>query len=170
MSLALLFRFTRLFTTKSINSTIWHMKKFLIIGFFWAALALSGVYAQTFTNPVLAGDHPDPTIVRDGEDYYMTHSSMEYQPGLTVWHSRDLVNWEPISYGLKTYLGSLWAPTSASMGIHTTSISPWRPGLVPTMWFGRKVRMVRGAIRSTSISATSILPTWSARTAAGGCS
>ena len=92
------------------------MKRFLITGFFWAVLALSDVYAQTFTNPVLAGDYPDPTIMRDGKDYYMTHSSMEYQPGLTVWHSRDLVNWEPISYGLKTYLGSVWAPDICKYG------------------------------------------------------
>ena len=48
--------------------------------------------------------------MREGKDYYMTHSAFDYQPGLTVWHSRDLVNWEPISYALKTYLGSVWAP------------------------------------------------------------
>ena len=64
----------------------------------------------TYVNPVLAGDYPDPSIVRDGEDYYMTHSSFDYNPGLVVWHSRDLVNWEPISYALQEYLGSVWAP------------------------------------------------------------
>ena len=65
---------------------------------------------QVFTNPILGGDHPDPTIVRDGNDYYMTHSSFEYLPGLTVYHSKDLVNWEPISYALRKNLGSVWAP------------------------------------------------------------
>ena len=65
---------------------------------------------QVFTNPILGGDHPDPTIVRDGNDYYMTHSSFEYLPGLTVYHSNDLVNWEPISYALRKNLGSVWAP------------------------------------------------------------
>ena len=64
----------------------------------------------TYVNPVLAGDYPDPSIVRDGEDYYMTHSSFDYNPGLVVWHSRDLVNWEPISYALQEYLGIVWAP------------------------------------------------------------
>ena len=54
--------------------------------------------AQTYVNPILGGDYPDPTIMREGKDYYMTHSAFDYQPGLTVWHSRDLVNWEPISY------------------------------------------------------------------------
>lgn len=64
----------------------------------------------TYTNPILGGDYPDPSVVRDGNDYYMTHSSFDYNPGLIVWHSEDLVNWEPISYALQTYLGSVWAP------------------------------------------------------------
>ena len=70
----------------------------------------------TFTNPILGGDYPDPSIVRDGEDYYMTHSSFDYNPGLIVWHSTDLVNWEPISYALQTYLGSVWAPDISKQG------------------------------------------------------
>ena len=74
------------------------------------ALVLHIEAQNTFTNPILGGDYPDPTILRDGEDYYMTHSSFDYQPGLTVFHSRDLVHWEPISFALKAYLGSVWAP------------------------------------------------------------
>ncbi len=65
---------------------------------------------------LLGGDYPDPTVMRDGDDYYMTHSAFDYQPGLTVWHSTDLKNWEPISYGLKTYLGSIWAPDICRYG------------------------------------------------------
>jgi len=63
-----------------------------------------------FLNPILPGDYPDPSILRDGEDYYMTHSSMEYAPGLLIWHSRDLVSWEPVCYALKKYVGSVYAP------------------------------------------------------------
>lgn len=63
-----------------------------------------------FRNPIMGGDHPDPTIVRTGKDYYMTHSSFNYVPGLTVFHSRDLVNWRPVSVALPRYLGSVWAP------------------------------------------------------------
>jgi len=63
-----------------------------------------------FMNPILGGDYPDPTIMREGSHYYMTHSSFDYLPGLVVWHSTDLVHWEPISSALKTYLGSVWAP------------------------------------------------------------
>ncbi|MDO5447821.1 MAG: family 43 glycosylhydrolase, partial [Prevotellaceae bacterium] len=68
------------------------------------------MFAQTYTNPIFGGDYPDPTIMREGDDYYMTHSAFDYQPGLTVFHSKDLIHWEPISYALKTYLGSVWAP------------------------------------------------------------
>lgn len=63
-----------------------------------------------YLNPILGGDYPDPTIIRDGEDFYMTHSAFDYVPGLVVFHSKDLVNWEPISFALKEYLGSIWAP------------------------------------------------------------
>ncbi len=71
---------------------------------------------STFLNPILSGDYPDPSIMRDGKDYYMTHSAFDYLPGLTVFHSTDLVNWEPISYALTTYLGSGWAPDICKYG------------------------------------------------------
>ncbi len=69
-----------------------------------------------YLNPILGGDYPDPSVVRDGEDYYMTHSAFDYLPGLIVYHSNDLVNWQPISYALKTYLGSIWAPDITKYG------------------------------------------------------
>jgi len=64
----------------------------------------------TFLNPIFAGDHPDPTILRDGEDYYLTFSSFDAYPGIVIWHSRDLVNWRPVTAALKTPIGSVWAP------------------------------------------------------------
>lgn len=54
----------------------------------------------TFNNPILRGSYPDPSICRVGEDYYLVNSSFEYFPGLPIHHSRDLVNWELIGYGL----------------------------------------------------------------------
>ena len=63
-----------------------------------------------YQNPVLGGDYPDPSVLRDGKDYYMTHSSFEYYPGLLVWHSTDLIHWERISYALQENVGSVWAP------------------------------------------------------------
>jgi xylan 1,4-beta-xylosidase len=64
----------------------------------------------TFLNPILAGDHPDPSILKDGDDYYMTHSSFDAYPGLLIWRSKDLVNWTPVGPALKTNVGSIWAP------------------------------------------------------------
>ncbi len=64
----------------------------------------------SFLNPILAGDHPDPSVLRVGEDYYLTLSSFDAYPGLPLWHSRDLVNWQPIGHAITTSVGSIWAP------------------------------------------------------------
>lgn len=63
----------------------------------------------TFLNPILAGDYPDPSILKDGADYYMTHSSFDASPGLLIWHSRDLVNWAPLGPALVSPLGTVFA-------------------------------------------------------------
>lgn len=63
----------------------------------------------TFLNPIIAGDHADPSILKDGDDYYMTFSSFDAYPGVVIWHSRDLVNWQPLVPALKTPIGSVWA-------------------------------------------------------------
>lgn len=63
----------------------------------------------TFLNPIMSGDRPDPTILKDGSDYYMTFSSFDAYPGIVIWHSRDLVNWRPLTATLKTPIGSVWA-------------------------------------------------------------
>ena len=64
----------------------------------------------TYLNPIMPGDHPDPSVLKDGRDYYMTFSSFDAYPGLVVWHSRDLVNWEPVGPSLFKNVGSVWAP------------------------------------------------------------
>ena len=63
-----------------------------------------------FQNPVLGGDYPDPSILRIGTDYYMTHSSFNYYPGLLIWHSTDLIHWERVGHALHQNVGSVWAP------------------------------------------------------------
>ena len=57
----------------------------------------------------MPGDHPDPTVLKDGDDYYMSYSSFDYYPGVGIWHSRDLVNWTPIGPALKKWIGSVYA-------------------------------------------------------------
>ncbi len=51
-------------------------------------------------NPILRGFHPDPSIIRVGEDYYIATSTFEWWPGVRLHHSRDLVHWELIEYPL----------------------------------------------------------------------
>ncbi|MFC4309825.1 family 43 glycosylhydrolase [Steroidobacter flavus] len=63
----------------------------------------------TFLNPIVPGDHADPTVLKDGDDYYMTFSSFDAYPGIVIWHSRDLVNWQPIVAALTKPIGSVWA-------------------------------------------------------------
>ncbi|HTI94877.1 MAG TPA: family 43 glycosylhydrolase [Puia sp.] len=59
----------------------------------------SGFYREvkTYVNPVLPGDHPDPTLLKVGDDFYHCGSSFHFTPYLPVYHSRDLVHWEVIS-------------------------------------------------------------------------
>ena len=59
---------------------------------------------------LLMGNWADPSILKDGDDYYMTHSSFEFQPGLLVWHSKDLRNWQPLARAVTNQPGSIWAP------------------------------------------------------------
>jgi len=66
--------------------------------------------AIEYPHVILRGDYPDPSIVREGEDYYMTHSPFVYSPGFLIWHSKDLINWEPICRALTNHAGSAMAP------------------------------------------------------------
>ena len=52
---------------------------------------------KTYINPVLPGDHPDPTMIRVGEDFYHCGSSFHFTPYLPIYHSKDLVHWKVIS-------------------------------------------------------------------------
>ncbi|MCW3118720.1 MAG: Xylan 1,4-beta-xylosidase [Chitinophagaceae bacterium] len=52
---------------------------------------------NTYVNPVLPGDHPDPTLLKVGDDFYHCGSSFHFAPYLPIYHSKDLVHWEIIS-------------------------------------------------------------------------
>jgi xylan 1,4-beta-xylosidase len=56
--------------------------------------------SQAITNPILAGFYPDPSICRAGDDYYLINSSFAYYPGLPIFHSKDLLNWQLIGYAM----------------------------------------------------------------------
>lgn len=59
---------------------------------------------------ILRGDYPDPSILRDGGDFYMTHSPFLYSPGFLIWHSKDLMTWTPVCRAMTKVVGSAMAP------------------------------------------------------------
>lgn len=77
---------------------------------------------QTYENPVLPGTHPDPSICRVGDDYYLVTSSFEYFPGVPIHHSRDLVNWKQLGYVLTRKSQLLLDKTKSSHGIFAPTL------------------------------------------------
>ena len=83
------------------------MRRIVIISFLIFISHLSTVSAQswtadngngTFTNPLFYDEFSDPDIIRVGDDYYLAGTTMHSVPGLVILHSKDLVNWENVSY------------------------------------------------------------------------
>lgn len=77
----------------------------------------AGASAQktaTYTNPVAAGDYPDPSVIRVGKDYYATATSSEWSPEFPILHSTDLVNWKIVGEVFpkrpEWSTGNYWAP------------------------------------------------------------
>ena len=79
-------------------------------------------FSQTYLNPVITGFHPDPSVCRVGDDFYLVNSTFQYFPGVPIFHSRDLVHWEQIGNVLSTPT-QLELPTcTASSGIYAPTI------------------------------------------------
>lgn len=69
-----------------------------------------------YQNPILNGDYADPAVFREGDTYYLTVSTGEYLPGLTIFYSKDLVNWELLCHPLRQFEGAAWAPDILKCG------------------------------------------------------
>lgn len=54
----------------------------------------------TFTNPLFYDEFSDPDLIRVGDDYYMTGTTMHAMPGVPILHSKDLVNWTFLTYAM----------------------------------------------------------------------
>jgi alpha-N-arabinofuranosidase len=90
-----------------------------------------------YGNPVIPGFNPDPSVCRDGEDYYLVTSSFEFFPGVPIYHSRNLANWKLIGHcldrdsqlplGSSRASGGVYAPTLRKSGdrffMTTTNVS-----------------------------------------------
>jgi xylan 1,4-beta-xylosidase len=81
---------------------------------------------NTYINPVLPGDHPDPTLLKVGDDFYHCGSSFHFTPYMPVYHSRDLVHWEVI--------GRVLPPSKAGWVSDRPSAGTWQGAI--TYFYG----------------------------------
>ncbi len=75
-----------------------------------------------FKNPIIPGFYPDPSICRVGEDYYLVTSTFEFFPGVPIFHSKDLVNWEQIGHCLTRVSQLPLKEAAPSGGIYAPTI------------------------------------------------
>ena len=73
----------------------------------------------TVQNPILSGFYPDPSICAVGEDFYLVKSTFAYFPGVPIFHSKDLKNWEQIGHVLERPSQIPWEGCGPSHGITT---------------------------------------------------
>ena len=73
-------------------------------------------------NPVIPGFNPDPSVCRVGEDYYLVTSTFEYFPGVPVYHSKDLVNWQMIGHVIHRPEQLDYSNISSTAGIYAPTI------------------------------------------------
>ena len=81
------------------------MKKVLAqVAFITIILLSNQVFAQSqkTQNPVIFADVPDMSMVRVGDSYYMSSTTMHMSPGLPIMKSKDLINWKIVSYAYDT--------------------------------------------------------------------
>jgi len=77
---------------------------------------------KTYVNPVLPGDHPDPTLLKVGKDFYHCGSTFHFNPFMPIYHSTDLVHWEVIARVLPPEKAG-WVSDRPSAGIWQGAIT-----------------------------------------------
>lgn len=97
------------------------MKRILLLLGLASCLSIFGQETNGYQNPVIPGFHPDPSVCRVGNDFYLVNSSFQYFPGVPLFHSTDLIHWEQIGNCLTrpsqvelskaSFSGGIYAPT-----------------------------------------------------------
>ncbi|MBD3587492.1 glycoside hydrolase family 43 protein [Salinimonas sp. HHU 13199] len=77
---------------------------------------------NTFSNPILPGFYPDPSITRKDDTYYLVNSSFAFTPGLPIFKSQDLVHWEQIGHALNKASQADFSGLRTSRGIFAPTI------------------------------------------------
>ena len=75
-----------------------------------------------YCNPVIKGFHPDPSICFDGQWFYLVTSTFEFFPGVPLFRSKNLVNWELIGHCLHTDVQCVLEGAACSGGIYAPTI------------------------------------------------
>ena len=100
--------------TYSSRGSTWPCRSISIFKFLAVLIFTVPTWAQTYSNPVIPGDFPDPSVIRVGEDYYATATTGGWAPHFPLLHSRDLVNWNIVGSVLTEKpswaKGDFWAP------------------------------------------------------------
>lgn len=120
----------------------------------------------TIQNPILPGFHPDPSIIRAGEWYYIATSTFQWFPGVRVHRSRDLVNWElcPSPLTRESQLpmrgipdsGGIWAPC-----LSYTEPRDGEPGRFWLIYTNVRTRGQQGDFPNYLVTTESIDEPWS---------
>ena len=99
-------------------------------------------------NPILPGFRPDPSICRVGDDYYLVTSSFAYFPGVPVYHSKDLANWEQIGHVLTRESQLHLENAGHSRGIYAPTLRYFQGRYYMIIW----MKMLRGLIPVCSLT------------------
>ncbi len=70
------------------------MKKHIL--YLWLLLVSVPMVGQVYRNPIIPGFHPDPSVCRVGDTFYLVNSSFQYFPGVPIFQSKDMIHWEQI--------------------------------------------------------------------------
>lgn len=88
----------------------------------WMTAEAAAQAGVAYQNPVLPGFYSDPSACRVGGDYYMVHSSFGYFPGVPIFHSKNLVNWDQIGHVLTTPKQAPLGKAGVTLGIFAPTL------------------------------------------------
>ena len=114
----------------------------------------------TITNPVLTGFHPDPSMICVGEDYYIAVSTFEWFPGVEIYHSRNLRDWELAARPLERTSQLNMAGEASSKGVWAPCLSWWE-GTFYLIYSDMKNTGVFYDVHNYLVTATDIQGPWS---------
>ncbi|MFZ1787719.1 MAG: glycoside hydrolase 43 family protein, partial [Saprospiraceae bacterium] len=75
------------------------LHRYIILCF---SMAFATITFSQAVNPVIHADVPDLSMIRVGDTYYMSSTTMHMSPGLPIMKSKDLINWQLLNYAYDT--------------------------------------------------------------------